>query len=199
VYHDASPVATSRPNPDGSLYSDVILEDATMVPTTVPTAHVNSIRGPFRSQHGFKSLSSLPSDHRTLQLQVRNLRTQLAAAEASFRSPMDAEPSIDDLDDHPCPGLILSDFEPLYGCDDDDRPPDTGESVTSHASSIESTSAAAAAPPTGCDVDQHRPTVSCPLAALQLPTQTPPPRKDHRRPCPSRPPALASSIHQPSP
>jgi hypothetical protein len=158
IYHDAPPVATLRPDPDGSLYLNVIFEDTTMVFTTVPTAHLNPICRSFRPQHGFESLSLAPSDHRTLQSQVRNFQTQLAAAAASFRSPWTPSlPSMihmttlvltrDDPYDNPCPDFLWSDLGSLYSRDDDKPLLDGGKSITSHASSIVSTSAAAAAPP----------------------------------------------------
>jgi hypothetical protein len=82
------------PNPDGSVYSDLV----SSVPTTIfdhaEPANINTIRRPFRPQQDIGSLSTPPSDHTALQSQVRNLWTQLAAAEASFRSPVDPSTSI---------------------------------------------------------------------------------------------------------
>jgi hypothetical protein len=67
IYHNVSPVPISRPDPDGSVYSDL----AGNVPMTIfdhaEPAHNNTIRGPFRPQRDIGSLSTQPSDHMTLQ------------------------------------------------------------------------------------------------------------------------------------
>jgi hypothetical protein len=151
IYHDASPVTVSRPDPDGSVYLDLIGSVPTQIFDHAEPANINTTPGPFRPQRDIESLSTLPSDHMTLQSQVRNLRTQLAAAEASFRSPMDPitsiieDPSVDELH----PDTISSEFVPTaYGLDDDHLPPplDGGESVTSHESSVDAAPTAAADP-----------------------------------------------------
>jgi hypothetical protein len=65
----------------------------------------------------------------------------LAAAEASFHSPVDPIRSIiKELVDNPRPDAISSDFIPtLYGLDNDHPPPllEGGESVTSHESRVD--------------------------------------------------------------
>jgi hypothetical protein len=152
IYHDASPVPISRPNPDGSVYLDLVGSVPTTIFDQAKPAHINTIRLPFRPQGDIVSLSTPPSDHTALQSQVRNLQTQLAAAEASFHSPVNPftpiikEPPADD----PRSDTISSKFVPTaYGLDDDHPPPllDGGESVTSHASSVNAVPSAAAADP----------------------------------------------------
>jgi hypothetical protein len=152
IYHDASPAPISRPGPDGSVYLHLVGSVPTTIFDHAKPANINTIRGPFHPQRDIGSLSTPPSDHTALQSQVLNLRTQLAAVEALFRSSVDPftsiieEPSADD----PCPDTISSEFVPTaYGLDDDHPPPllDGGESVTSHASSVDAVPSAEAAGP----------------------------------------------------
>jgi hypothetical protein len=143
---------SQRPDLDGSVYSDLVGSGPTQIFDHAELANITTTRGPLHPQRDIESLSTPPSDHTTLQSEVRNVWTQLAAAEASFCSPLDPitsiikEPSMDD----PCPDTISSNFVPTaYGLDDDHPPPllDGGESVTSHESSIDAAPTAAAADP----------------------------------------------------
>jgi hypothetical protein len=150
IYHHASPVTIDRPDPDSSVYLDLLGSVPTHVFDHIKPRNINTTRGPFRSQQDFESLSMPPSDHTTLQSQERNLRTQLAAAEASFCSPVDPIRSIiKEPVGNPCPDAISSDFLPTSNGLDEGHPPPLlhgGESVTSQESSADAVPTTAAGP-----------------------------------------------------
>jgi hypothetical protein len=68
TYHDVSPVIIVRPDPDGSVYSALLIGS---IPTHafdhVEPANITTTPGPFHPQRDFESLSTPPSDHGTLQ------------------------------------------------------------------------------------------------------------------------------------